>query len=241
MVVMTTNNAVIVAILLFFSKIDVMCFVQKPSLPFQSPRQDMHEFRNEHRFFGTGHLTHYGVTNILFSKSKNSAGGSAAVSKKIQVKLLKYVAGTGLAGEIVQVTPAFFQNKLRPTKSAVMITDEEVQKEIAEAAVQEMKRNSEAIEWKEKVEDMVISISRKAGPDGHLFGGIGPKILMDELMKNVDKNEFFEQKGVKIVSVVDSDGKELKGDIKHLGEFGALLSLTKEINAKVAISVHPEK
>jgi large subunit ribosomal protein L9 len=177
----------------------------------------------------------------LFSKKAKSSGVANAPSKKIQVKMLKYVAGTGHVGEIVQVTPAFFQNKLRPEKSAVVISDDEVQQESAELDAKEKKRNAEATDLKEKLENIELVMTRKAGPDGHLFGGIGPKMLMDELIKKVDNPQFFEQKGVKIVSVIDSDGGELSGDIKQTGDFSAKVSLTKEITAKLSVKVHHEK
>lgn len=153
--------------------------------------------------------------------------------------MLKYVAGTGSVGDIVMVTPAFFNNKLRPTSSAVMISDEEVQKEIAKIAALDKETNAEARSLKERMEDLSLKLRRKAGPDGQLFGGIGPKIIMEELNKLL-ADDFLNHKGVKIVAITDVDGKAFQGDIKHTGEFGATLSLTKTISVKFRIIVEPE-
>jgi ribosomal protein L9 len=36
---------------------------------------------------------------------------------------------------------------------------------------------------------------------------------------------------------VNADGEAIKGDIKHIGQFGASMSLTKEISASFTIVV----
>jgi large subunit ribosomal protein L9 len=171
----------------------------------------------------------------LLSKKK----AAPAAVKKIQVKMLKYVAGTGSVGEIVMVTPAFFNNKLRPSSSAVMISDEEVAKAKAEAAALEKETNAKAEALKERMDDLSLQLKRKAGPDGQLFGGIGPKAIVEELNK-VLADDFLHHKGVRIAAITDSDGNSMQGDIKHTGEFGATLSLTRDISATFAIIVEPE-
>jgi ribosomal protein L9 len=177
-----------------------------------------------------------GIYALRLSKKK----AAPASVKKIQVKMLKYVEGTGHIGEIVMVTPAFFQNKLRPSASAVMITDEEVMKEKKEAEKLEKETREKAEMLKERIADLSIVIPRKSGPDGHLFGGIGPKTIMEELEKSIDDN-FLKQKSVKITSIVNEDGSELIGDIKHTGMYQASLSLTKDISGMFRIIVEAER
>lgn len=173
----------------------------------------------------------------LSAKKKSSA---PPASKKIQVKLLKHVAGTGQAGEVVMVTPPFFNNKLRPTKSAELITDEQVELEKAEAALAEEERQSRAASLKEQIEGAPLLLTRKAGPDGQLFGGIGAKNIIDELKSSTGADDFLGRKDVKITALVDGDGKKMRGDIKHTGLFKASLSLTQAITATVTIQVDPE-
>jgi ribosomal protein L9 len=141
--------------------------------------------------------------------------------------MTKYVAGTGSAGEVVQVTPAFFNNKLRPTQSAVVITDEEVASE-----------QSEKIKERLEQDDYKLVIQKKAGPDGQLFGGISPKVILTELQKNMN-DEYLDQKQVKVAGITQ-DGKKFRGDIKHVGDYSASLSLTKEISANFPVSVQGE-
>ena len=77
----------------------------------------------------------------MAKKKKDTTVGKGS---KVQVKLLKHVAGTGQAGEIIMVAPAFFTNKLQKTGSAKRISDEEVQKEMAEkdSLTKEQKANA---------------------------------------------------------------------------------------------------
>jgi large subunit ribosomal protein L9 len=170
---------------------------------------------------------------MLWSKKK-----TPAASKKVQVKMLKYVAGTGNTGDIISVTPAFFQNKLRPTKSAVPITDEEIEVELSEKRAKDEAVNAAASKIKEQLSDFKLELKRKAGPDGHLFGAVSPKTILEELRNSV-KDPYLDQKQVKVISVTH-DGEQLKGDIKHVGEFGVNIALTKEISAKFDITVQEE-
>jgi large subunit ribosomal protein L9 len=174
-------------------------------------------------------------TTTLFAKKKVVA----AAPKKIQVKLLKHIAGTGQAGEVIMVTPAFFNNKLRPTKSAEIISDEQVEKERAESKARQAALNAAANEIVDTLQDFVLSIRRKSGPDGQLFGGIGPKLIMEELSKQLP-NALWSEKSTRITKLMDDEGQTLKGDIKHIGTFSADVSLTKEVTAHVEISIVEE-
>jgi ribosomal protein L9 len=175
------------------------------------------------------------ITALRLSKKKTVA----APPKKIQVKMLKYVEGTGHVGEVVMVTPAFFQNKLRPTASAFMISNEEVLKEKAEQAAQEQETRAKAESLKEQLTGLSISMLRKAGPDGHLFGGIGPKSITEELGKQIH-DDFLKNKSVKIQSIADENGGVLRGDVKHTGTYHVFLSLTNDISASFDMIVAPE-
>lgn len=163
-----------------------------------------------------------------------------AKAKKIQVKLLKTVQGTGQKGDVVQVTPAFFQNKLQRTQSAEIISDEEVEKMESTKEAAEKEELEKATVLREALEENTITITRKAGPDGQLFGGIGAKVLMEEVQNSL-QDEFLNQKGVKITAIMDGNGKKMRSDIKHTGDFAAKLALTKSISAEFRISVHAEE
>jgi large subunit ribosomal protein L9 len=181
----------------------------------------------------------YGLYPVTGSTLYAKKAAGPATSKKVQVKLLKHVAGTGQAGEVINVTPAFFNNKLRPTKSAVMISDDEVEKQNAEAKATAAETKAKATELQTKISEMTLTVSRKAGPDGQLFGGISAKGVVQEL-QNLINDDFLDQKGVKIAELTDSKGSKIRGDIKHTGEFGAKIVLAKDISAKFSITINPE-
>mmetsp|Transcript_22298 Transcript_22298/g.42347 ORF Transcript_22298/g.42347 Transcript_22298/m.42347 type:complete len:224 (-) Transcript_22298:207-878(-) len=184
---------------------------------------------------------HYQNNNPFCLSAKKKSAAPTAASKKIQVKLLKHVAGTGQAGEVVMVTPPFYNNKLRPTKSAALISDEQVEMEKSQAELHEKERQLKATALQEQVQSEPIVLRRKAGPDGQLFGGIGPKILMDELKVKTGENVFLDDKGVKITALLDGNGKKMRGDIKHVGSFQASLQLTQKVIATIKIEVEAEE
>jgi large subunit ribosomal protein L9 len=176
----------------------------------------------------------YPPSQTVLSSKKKAAGSQAP--KKIQVKLLKHVAGTGQAGDVVLVTPSFLNNKLRSTKSAELISDEDVEKERSEAEQKENETKAKAEELQAKLSDLTLTVSRKAGPDGQLFGGIGAKVIVSEL-QDILGEEFLGEKGVKISELLDENGKKMRGDIKHTGEFAARIALMKGVSAKITVLV----
>jgi len=173
----------------------------------------------------------------LFAKKKKDP--TAGKSGKIQVKLLKHIAGTGSAGDVIMVAPAFFANKLQKTGSAVKITDEEVQKGNAEKAENEADAKALANDLKEKFAEIALDMPRKVGPDGKLFGGISYKCIMTELNTLFPKGALG-AKYIKITDVKDEEGTTLKHDIKSVGEYSATIQLLKDVSADFKISVTSE-
>ena len=171
----------------------------------------------------------------LFAKKKKKSS-SAPKSGKIQVKLLKFVEGTGSVGDVIMVAPAFFEHKLKKTGSAVRISDEDVAKERAEADADHKALVDSANDLQEKICDMELSIGKKAGPDGTLFGGVGKKAILSELKTHFPKGTL-DAKAIKIISLKGEDEKEMKGDIKNLGKYTAIIALMKDITAKFDISI----
>jgi ribosomal protein L9 len=154
----------------------------------------------------------------LFGKKKKKmgGGGSSKSATKIQVKLLQHIAGTGQAGEVVLVNPIFFDNKLRPQKLARVITDEEVQQDLEKKQSQSDELLKQASAVKELIDDGEASSSyvlafrdNQTGPDGKkLFGGIGPKKLLESLRKDCKEFEAFSKTFTKQVSILGVDEQE---------------------------------
>lgn len=181
----------------------------------------------------------YGLYPVTGSALYAKKAAGPATSKKVQVKLLKHVAGTGQAGDVINVTPAFFNNKLRPTKSAVMISDDEVEKQNVEAKAAAAETKAKATELQTKLSEMTLTISRKAGPEGQLFGGLSPRGVIQEL-QNLINEDFLNEKGVKIAELTDSKGSKIRGDLKRTGCFHAKIVLAKDISARFSITINPE-
>lgn len=177
-------------------------------------------------------------STVLFAAKKKSP----AASKKVQVKMLKAVPGTGQKGDVVLVTPAFFNNKLRPTQSAEVISDEDVDKENAERDAEAAAAKVEAMALQEELQAEPLTMKRKAGPDGQLFGGIGAKVIMEELTSQFPSHkEYMGRKNVKVVAFTDDNDKKIRGDIKHTGDFGIQIALSKDIKANMKVSVVSEE
>ena len=171
----------------------------------------------------------------LFGKKKKK-DTNLRKSGQIQVKLLKHIAGTGSAGDVIMVAPAFFANKLQKTGSAVRISDDEVKKESEKEAQKDKEEKAAANDLKEKLDGLTLSLAKKAGPDGQLFGGINYKAILNELEKDFPKG-CLDAKYIKISTIKDNDGKVLKHDIKAVGDYTATISLLKGISAEFEVVV----
>lgn len=173
------------------------------------------------------------TTTAIFAKKKAAAGGM-----KLQVKLLKDIRGTGQRGDVIMVAPAFFQNQLLRTQSAKLVTDDEVTEmnkekdETAAAQLADAKRTQEMVEE-------VVTTTRKAGPEGHLFGGLSRKVIMEMLSERYPDGAW-EGKKVKITSVKDGEGKNMKHDIKECGEYDVTVCLGSKLDAEFKLAVEAE-
>jgi len=166
-------------------------------------------------------------------KKKSSNEGKGG---KIQVKLTKNVPGTGVVGTVLMVAPAFFENKLKMTQSAVRITDEEVAGQNALKEEKDRAQKTTAIETKGKVEEIALSFEKKTGPDGRLFGSVTHKVILEELVTLLPKGSLG-NKQVKIIAIESEDGGDVGRDIKSTGGYRAKIKLLDDISAEFAINV----
>ena len=106
---------------------------------------------------------------------------------------------------------------------------------------QKAQEQAEATELKEALEAATMELKRKAGPNGHLFGGVNAKAIMEEVESQFPGHDaFWKRKSVKITGLTDGNGKKIRSDIKETGEFGAQIALTKNIKSKIKIVVVAE-
>lgn len=183
------------------------------------------------------------VPKTVLHAKKKGKGGSGSKSGKLQVQLLKHVEGTGRVGDVVMVAPAFFENKLRKTNSAKLITDEEVKTQQVESAAKEDEKIKSAKDVAERIASLEsVTFNMKAGPDGHLFGGIKTKDILGEIKVQLSKEKAakktLESKQVKVLKIEDAEGNSLEQDtIKSLGDFQATIMILEDVKADVTITV----
>jgi len=181
-------------------------------------------------------LAIYSSYKTTLFQSKKKTPSSVSKGGKIQVKLLKDVAGTGRAGETIMVAPAFFSNKLLKTKSAIRISDKELERGRKNEQIKNEEKLKSAKRLKDEIEAATISFSKKAGPDGQIFGKVGDKNIMGNLKEEVSL-ESLGSKQVKVVSIKDKEGITLDNGIHKIGEYQATLSLLDGISALLNITV----
>jgi len=218
--------------------------------------------------YGT-YTTNNGVStssssSALYAKKKGGGGATQPVSSKkgkIQVVLLETVPKVGQSGDVVFVSSAIFQNQLKRSNKARLISEEEVQAMEAEKLAAEKEMLEEAIKTKQMLEEAMVEkisdaeqcatdgddicgvaleMKRKAGPEGNLFGGVNPKMVMDAL-KQAYPEGSWEGRQVKLTDVKDSDGKDVKKkDIKHTGDYTVSVTLGKGVDVTFILSILEE-
>lgn len=138
----------------------------------------------------------------------------------MKVILQQDVKSLGTKGSVVEVAEGYARNYLFPRKLAVEATQgqmKELQMKSAAEAKKQQQIEDEARQLGEKLQEVVLKISTKAGDGGRLFGSITNKDIADVLAK---------QHQIKI----DKKKLELKEGIKSLGVY--------PVNAKLHPKVH---
>ena len=143
----------------------------------------------------------------------------------VEILLRKSVESLGRVGEIVRVRPGYARNYLFPHGLAVFPTPEnlrlvEKDKEV-ESQVEAEKAKARA-ELAARLATVSLSIEANANPEGHLFGSVGPRQVIDALAA---KGFTIEEKHVVFEPV------------KQLGEFEATIRLAADLEVKIKTAV----
>ena len=149
----------------------------------------------------------------------------------MEVILLESVQKLGELGDKVTVKSGYGRNFLIPQKKAVPATAENLQQfeerraELEAAAGYKL---SIAKNRAEKVDELSITITTKAGEEGKLFGSITVR----------DIAEASEAVGVKLEK---SEVRLPEGPIRELGEFEINIHLHPEVDAVLKLAVVAEE
>ena len=149
----------------------------------------------------------------------------------MEVILLKKVGHLGGLGEKVSVRSGYGRNYLIPSGFAVPATESnlkafeesraELEKEAAESlAAAEARR--------EKLDGLTVTVARKAGDEGKLFGSVGTQDVSDavkEMGMELEKQE---------VRLPD-------GPFRAAGEYEVALHLHADVDATIKLEIIPEE
>ena len=135
----------------------------------------------------------------------------------------------GARGQVVKVTAGYARNFLLPKRLAVAATD--ANKKIVEQERQahlrkEVVLKTEAEDLAKLLAAVKISIPRKAGENGQLFGSVTAGDIADAL----EAQKFS----------IDRRKIQLDEAIRALGDYKIAIRLQREVTAEVAVSVVAE-
>ena len=145
----------------------------------------------------------------------------------MNVILLDNVENLGKIGDLVKVKPGYGRNYLLPQGKAALATDVNIKQiesrraELESAAAEEL---NAAKARAAAIEGMELVIQANAGPEGKLFGSVGPIDIADAF----DKVQ---------VNVQRSEIRLPEGPLQELGEFPVGVHLHPEVNVDITIRI----
>jgi large subunit ribosomal protein L9 len=149
----------------------------------------------------------------------------------MQVILMEKVANLGNLGDVVKVKDGFARNFLIPQGKAKRATPENI-KHFETRRTELEKAQNEALvkaqERAEKLNNLKIALTQKAGADGRLFGSVTNYDIVDALEKQGHEVER-------------SQVRMPQGPLKQVGEFPIEVSLHTDVTATITVAVIGEQ
>ena len=149
----------------------------------------------------------------------------------MQVILLERVQNLGELGDSVKVKPGFARNFLIPQGRAVIATPENVAEFEARRAELE-RQEAEALAVvqarADALEGQEITLARKTGEEGKLFGSVGPQDIADALTaagNPVSRNEV----------------RLLNDTLRQVGDFTVRVHLYANVEASITVHIVAEE
>ena len=149
----------------------------------------------------------------------------------MQVILMEKVANLGNLGDVVKVKDGFARNFLIPQGKAKRATPENLKQfetrrgELEKAQNQQL---AKARERGEKLENLKIEITQKAGVDGRLFGSV----------TNYDIVEALEKQGHEVER---SQVRMPQGPLKQVGDYPLQIALHTDVTVTITVAVLGEQ
>lgn len=148
----------------------------------------------------------------------------------MDVILLERVVNLGNLGDVVKVRPGYARNFLIPTGKARRATEKalaEFEGRRAELEQVQAEKLAGAQARAEKLEGFGVTVSRKAGVDGRLFGSVTHYDVIEALAAQgmqVDKAEI----------------QMPQGALKQVGDYPLVLRLHTDVEATITVTVSAE-
>jgi len=148
----------------------------------------------------------------------------------MKIILQKDIDELGFEGDIVEVARGYARNYLIPKGLAVEASPQnikafELKKKKIEA--RRLKEKEAALKLKKRIEDMEISLVRKVGEEGKLYGSVTNIDIASEL----EKNDI----------VIDRKKILLEKPIKNVGDFEIPIRIYPEVIANLKVKVLSEE
>ena len=148
----------------------------------------------------------------------------------MEVILREDIEKLGHRGEVVKVAPGYARNFLLPKKLAVAATASNkkiVEQERDAYLRREAKAKNEAEELGRMLAGVTITITQRAGEEGHLFGSVTAKDIADGLER---QNYTIDRRKI-----------QLEDPIKNTGEYKVPVRLHREVTTELNVSVVAEQ
>jgi large subunit ribosomal protein L9 len=152
------------------------------------------------------------------------------MANTMELILRQDVEHLGRRGDVVQVKGGYGRNFLLPRKLAMAVTAgnrKVVEQERASALKRDAREQSDAQQLATMLAQTTITIARKSGENGVLFGSV----------TSLDLAEALHKKGFEI----DRKKIHLEDPIKQLGEFQVPVRLHKDVTVSLPVQVVAEE
>lgn len=148
----------------------------------------------------------------------------------MQIILLEKIANLGNLGDVVRVKDGFARNFLIPKRKARRATTEAIQEfEVRRAELEKIaaEKLAQAQALVQKMANLVLNITQKAGVDGRLFGSV---TNLDVVHALAEQSIVIEKNQVRLPS----------GPLKILGEHTITIVLHTDVSADLKVLISEE-
>ena len=147
----------------------------------------------------------------------------------MEVILLENIDKLGSRGQLVKVADGYGRNHLLPKKLAVAATPQNrkwVEQQRVRFLKLEAKEKADAADLSTLLEEVHVTVIRKAGEKGNLFGSVTSLDVAEKLLAqgyHIDRRKI-----------------QISTPIKVLGEYAVPVKLHREVTATVKVTVEPD-